>query len=66
MLDILIRLIYKKRQYVKFIIAGGTAAFTDLVLLYIFTDILGWWYLVSAAIAFVIAFFVSFFFVPAI
>ena len=61
MLDILIRLIYKKRQYVKFIIAGGTAAFTDLTLLYIFTDILGWWYLISAAIAFIIAFFVSFF-----
>ena len=61
MLDNLIRFIYRKKQYVKFIISGGTAAITDLVLLYIFTDILGLWYLISAAAAFIVAFFVSFF-----
>ncbi len=49
------------KLFVKYVIAGGTAAVTDLVLLYVFTDILHLWYLFSAIIAFIIAFFVSFY-----
>jgi len=47
--------------FAKYIISGCTAAVTDLVLLYIFTDILHIWYLLSAILAFIIAFFVSFY-----
>ncbi len=53
--------IIKHQRPVKYLIAGGTAAFVDLTLIYFFTDILGVWYLLSACLAFVIAFFVSFF-----
>jgi putative flippase GtrA len=44
----------------RFIISGGIAAFTNLALLYFFTDILRIWYLVSAVMSFIIAFGVSF------
>lgn len=47
-------------KVIKYIIAGGTAAVIDIVLLYVFTDIFGIWYLYSTAIAFTIAFFFSF------
>ncbi len=46
---------------VRYLVAGGTAAFTDLLLLHIFTDYFGIWYVLSAALAFSVAFFVSFF-----
>jgi putative flippase GtrA/glycosyltransferase involved in cell wall biosynthesis len=52
---------YKKRRVVKYLIAGGFSAFVDFSLLFIFTDIFGWWYLLSSALAFVVAFAVSFY-----
>jgi len=61
MKDLLKHQIVKHKRPIKYLIAGGTAAFTDLSLLYIATDILGIWYLFSACLAFVVAFFVSFF-----
>jgi len=57
----MLNLLLKYKQIIKYLIAGSTAAFTDLALLYIFTDILGIWYLISTSLAFIIAFFVSFF-----
>ena len=51
----------KYKQIIKYLIAGGTAALVDLALLYFLTDILSIWYLISASLAFIIAFFVSFF-----
>ncbi|MFH0955625.1 MAG: GtrA family protein [Candidatus Falkowbacteria bacterium] len=57
----MVNLLLKYKQVIKYLIAGGTAAFTDLSLLYILTDILGIWYLISACLAFAVAFFVSFF-----
>jgi len=54
-------LLQKYKQIIKYLIVGGTAALVDLVLLYILTDILGIWYLTSASLAFIVAFFVSFF-----
>ena len=45
---------------VRYLIAGGIAAGTDLGFLYVFTDVLGIWYLLSAVLAFLIAFVVSF------
>jgi putative flippase GtrA len=50
----------KYHKVVRYLISGGTAAATDLVLLYIFTSILHIWYLISAILAFIIAFVVSF------
>lgn len=44
----------------RYLIAGGTAAATNLVLLYVFTSLMGIWYLMSAVFAFIIAFVVSF------
>lgn len=57
----MVNLLLEYKQIIKYLIAGGTATSVDLVLLYILTDILGVWYLISASLAFAIAFFVSFF-----
>lgn len=57
----MINLFLKSKQIIKYLIAGGTAALVDLALLYFFTDRLGIWYLVSASLAFILSFFVSFF-----
>lgn len=48
------------RIVLRYMISGGTAAFTDLALLYFFTDVLEIWYITSAVLAFIAAFFVSF------
>jgi len=44
----------------RFLLSGGIALGTDLILLYLFTDVFGIWYLVSAIVAFILAFGVSF------
>ncbi|MDE2041033.1 MAG: GtrA family protein [Patescibacteria group bacterium] len=43
------------QKFMKFAVSGGTAAVLSIVLLYIFTDWLGWWYLISSIIAFIIS-----------
>src|SRR3989344_4762697 len=45
---------------IKFLVSGGTATAINLVVLYTLTEWVGIWYLFSAVIAFVVAFFVSF------
>jgi len=50
----------KYKLIIKYIISGGTAASVDLACLYIFTDVLGVWYITSASLSFLIAYFVSF------
>jgi len=55
------RILDRRKTIVKYIISGSTAAATDLILLYFLTDILKIYYLLSASIAFIIAFFVSFY-----
>ena len=52
--------IEKYKVIIKYIISGGTAALVDLVCLYIFTDVLGVWYITSASLSFFLAYFVSF------
>jgi putative flippase GtrA len=44
----------------RYFISGGTAGVTDIALLYIFHNILGIYYLASAVMAFIGAFFISF------
>ncbi len=51
----------KYKVPIKYIISGGTAAFVDLVLLYALIDIFKIYYLLSASIAFLVAFFISFY-----
>ncbi len=55
------KLIQKYKVYIKYLISGGTAASVDLILLFLFTHFLGFHYLISAILAFMIAFFVSFY-----
>lgn len=57
----MVNLLLKYKRIIKYLIAGGTAALVDLSLLYFLTDILDIWYLISASLAFIVAFFVSFF-----
>ncbi|MBI2459121.1 MAG: GtrA family protein, partial [Parcubacteria group bacterium] len=57
----MLNLLLKYKRIVKYLMAGGLAALVDLSLLYILTDILGIWYLISASLAFIWSFFVSFF-----
>ncbi len=47
-------------KVLKYIISGGTAATVDLVFLFFFTSLLHIWYIISAVLAFLIAFGVSF------
>ncbi|MDD5294457.1 MAG: GtrA family protein, partial [Patescibacteria group bacterium] len=50
----------KYKLIIKYIISGGTAALVDLIFLYVFTDVFKIWYLISASLSFLIAYFVSF------
>ena len=56
-----LKLIQKYKLYVKFLISGGTSTVVDLIFLYIFTDILKIYYLTSAVLAYILAFFISFY-----
>jgi putative flippase GtrA len=48
------------KHIAKYLIAGGTAAGVDLIMLHVFTDWLGIWYLYSATLAFFLALGISF------
>lgn len=47
-------------QVVRYLIAGGVAALTEVTLLYVFTQFFGIWYMFSLVFAFVVTFCVSF------
>lgn len=51
----------KNKTIIKFLFAGSLAAIVHFSILYILTDLVGVWYIFSTSVAFVIAFFVSFF-----
>ncbi|EKD29987.1 MAG: GtrA family protein [uncultured bacterium (gcode 4)] len=44
----------KAPQFLKFFFIGGFFAFSDLVILYVLTDIFGWFYLYSALFGFIL------------
>ena len=54
------KVVRRYQRLLRYLMAGGTAATVDLLLLYIFTDIFGIYYLLSAVLAFLVAFAVSF------
>jgi len=60
MTDFLLTQIKKRKKIIRFIIAGGTAAIVNFSLLYFFTDILGFWYLLSSVLSFAISLFANF------
>lgn len=60
MTNTLLELIRKHQQIFKFLIAGGFAFVVNIVALYVLTDILHIYYLVSTVAAFLISFLVSF------
>ncbi len=49
-----------KHVALRYLLAGGTAGITDLLVLYLFYNVFGVYYLYSAIIAFILAFCVSF------
>ena len=52
---------FKKLLFVRYLIAGGIAGVTQLILLYAFTKLLHIHYLISTSVAFFIVFWISFF-----
>lgn len=55
-------IISKYQRVVKYIFGGGIATLVDFAALFFFTSVLHFWYLLSAVIAFIISFCVSFIF----
>jgi len=55
------RLANKNKMLVKFGLSGAAAASVHFSLLYILTDIVGVWYILSTSVSFIVAFLVSFF-----
>jgi len=49
-----------QQSIIRFIISGCIATVVNLAILYVLTDIFGIWYLISAVVSFLAAFFVSF------
>lgn len=52
--------VFKHRQIIKYLIAGGTSTFIDLLIYYVLTYFAGLWYVASSISSFVIAFWISF------
>jgi putative flippase GtrA len=59
-MEALIQEARRHAMIVRYLIAGGIAATFNLTALYILTDLIGLYYLVSVAISFIAAYFVSF------
>lgn len=61
MLDGIYKKIKKAPQFLKFFFIGSFFAFLDLVILYILTNIFGWFYLYSAVFGFIFVTSIAFF-----
>lgn len=55
-----VKALFQGNKVLRFLVGGGTAAFTQIFLLYVFTDWFRVWYLLSSIFSFCIAFVVSF------
>ncbi len=51
----------KIKKALLFIVSGGTAAGTSLLLFYIFTNLLHIWYLIASTLSFILSVFVGFY-----
>ena len=54
------KLLSKYSLFIRYVIAGTTAAAFDIFLLFLLADIFGIWYLTASVLAFVAAFFLGF------
>ncbi len=61
MVDYFKKKIYQNKQYIKFVISGGTALAAELVLIALLTEIFHLWYVVSSGIAITMGFGISFY-----
>lgn len=52
--------VFRHRQIIKYLIAGGTSTSADLLIYYILTYLVGLWYIASSALSFTVAFCISF------
>lgn len=52
--------VFRHRQILKFLIAGGIATFADISIYYVLTYLAGLWYVASSISSFIIAFWISF------
>ena len=59
-METLTAIIFRHGEKLRFLISGGLAFLTSISILYVFTDILHVWYIISSVLAFVFAFGVSF------
>lgn len=50
----------QQMKIVRYVISGGMATVTNLLFLFIFTDLVGIWYVLSAILSYLISFVVSF------
>lgn len=50
----------KKMKIVRYAISGGMATVTNILFLFIFTDLIGIWYVLSAVLSYLVSFVVSF------
>ena len=57
----IVKLLFSYKRLIKYVISGGTAATTDLFLLFIFYEVLEINVVAAATLAFMAAFFVSFY-----
>lgn len=51
----------KIKKVLLFIMSGGTAAATSLLLFYVFTNLLHIWYLIASTLSFILSVFVGFY-----
>ena len=49
------------KKFIRFSISGGIATVADVLILYILTDWLGVWYLLSATLSFIVGTFIHYF-----
>ncbi len=50
-----LKLIYKNKLFIKYVIVGGTGAIVDFAVLYFLTDFFQIYYLISATISFILS-----------
>jgi dolichol-phosphate mannosyltransferase len=48
------------KQFIRFVVSGGTAAIFGMLVIYLLTEVFHVWYLISSIVAFLVSFLVAF------
>lgn len=59
-IEIILNLLFKYQKIIKYIISGGSGAVVNIGVLYLLTDVFGYWYLFSSMISFFSSCWISF------